>query len=64
MIPLAANISTIPVRGHIVLGIPSIPAATDEKVGQITIDLGGTPSADDAAHRADWPAMIRFIASN
>lgn len=53
-----------PGAGHIVLGIPSVPPATNESAGRTTIALGGTASADDAAHRADWPEMIRFIASH
>lgn len=53
-----------PAAGHPVLGLPSIPQPTQDKLGQITLNLGGTPSADDRAHRADWPAMINFIASH
>lgn len=52
-----------PGAGHIVLGIPSVPSSTDDHIGRITLDLGGSPSANDAAHRADWPAVITFIAT-
>jgi hypothetical protein len=51
-----------PAAGHIVLGLPYEPVMTQQQ-GQrgIRIDLGGTPAADAAAHRSDWPAAIRFI---
>ena len=53
-----------PDAGHIVLGIPSTPQLRTERTHAVTFDLGGSPSADDAAHRADWPIMRRFIATH
>ena len=53
-----------PDAGHIVLGIPSIPSVRTERTDGMTFDLGGSPAADDAAHRADWPIMRRFIATH
>lgn len=35
-----------------------------EQASSDTIDLGGTPTANDAAHRRDWPAMLAFIVAN
>lgn len=51
--------------GHIVLGLPYAPAFIEEPGPHGgTIDLGGTPSANNTAHEQDWPAMIKFIAKN
>lgn len=48
--------------GHTVLGVPSLPTPTQARgAGGRAVDLGGTPEADDAAYRRDWPAMLRFI---
>ncbi|HEY1711518.1 MAG TPA: acyl-CoA thioester hydrolase/BAAT C-terminal domain-containing protein [Solirubrobacteraceae bacterium] len=47
--------------GHVVLGIPSVPAQVAGERGR---SLGGSEAADDAAHRTDWPLMIRFIRQN
>jgi dienelactone hydrolase len=54
-----------PDAGHLVFGVPSAPAAIEQKnVDGATLDLGGTPAGDAAAHLSDWPAAIRFIQSN
>ena len=54
-----------PGAGHLVFGIPSAPAAIEQKnVEGALLDLGGTPAGDAAAHASDWPAAIRFIQSN
>lgn len=53
-----------PRAGHIVLGIPSVPSSTKDDIGRIALELGGSPSANDAAHRADWPAMMTFIGTH
>jgi len=54
-----------PGAGHLVFGIPSAPAAIEQKnAGGALLDLGGTPAGDEAAHLSDWPAAIRFIQSN
>jgi len=54
-----------PGAGHLVFGVPSAPAAIEQKnAGGAVLDLGGTPAADAAAHVSDWPAAIRFIRSN
>lgn len=50
-----------PAAGHIVFGIPYVPLSIEEQGPRFRIDLGGTPAADDAAHRSDWPAAVRFI---
>jgi hypothetical protein len=47
--------------GHLVLGIPSVPAAVTGEGGR---SVGGTEAADDATHRTDWPLVIRFIRQN
>ena len=54
-----------PRAGHLVFGIPSVPAAIEQKnaMGAL-LDLGGTPAGDAAAHVSDWPAAIRFIESS
>ncbi len=54
-----------PDAGHLVFGVPSAPAAIEQKnaTGGV-LDLGGTPAGDAAAHASDWPAAIRFIQSN
>lgn len=54
-----------PGAGHLVFGIPSAPAAIEQKnAGGLVLDLAGTPARDAAAHASDWPATIRFIQSN
>ena len=54
-----------PDAGHLVFGIPSAPAAIEQKnAGGAVLDLGGTPAADAAAHAGDWPAVISFVRSN
>jgi hypothetical protein len=54
-----------PGAAHLVFGIPSAPAAVEQKnVRGALLDLGGTPAGDEAAHLRDWPAAIRFIQSN
>jgi hypothetical protein len=50
--------------GHVVLDLPSVPASTLDEPGGVGIELGGTPAANDAAHRADWPLALRFIAGH
>lgn len=44
-----------PGAGHLVLAYPTIPTPPG---------YGGTSAANEAAHAADWPAMLRFIAGH
>ena len=50
-----------PAAGHVVLDIPYGPPITKAQEPTFVLDLGGTPTADEAAYESDWPAMIRFI---
>jgi dienelactone hydrolase len=59
--PSVHRLIIYPSAGHIVFGVPSIPAPVTETGARFTLNLGGTLAANDAAHRADWPLALRFI---
>lgn len=50
--------------GHVALGIPYAPTATEYTYRRQLIALGGTPAADNAAYQRDWPATIKFITTH
>lgn len=63
---LPCSLSNIPLEyfGNAIRWLRSQPQVTEDQEPRGIIDLGGTPSANNAAHEHDWPAMIRFITTN
>lgn len=59
--PAVHRLIIYPRAGHLVLGVPTIPAPATENVNGFTLNLGGTLADNDAAHRADWPLTLQFI---
>lgn len=58
-----------PAAGHLVFGIPSTPAPTEQPIAgahgrTYLLNLGGSEAADEAAYLSDWPAVISFIRSH
>ncbi len=44
-----------PAAGHLLFDIPYLPASTEASGTYRDIELGGTPSANDADHERAWP---------
>lgn len=52
-----------PNAGHGVIGIPNLPAPGMVEIGkQTTLELGGTPAANAAAHLDSWRRILRYLA--
>jgi dienelactone hydrolase len=63
--PFAHENLVYPGAGHLVFGIPYTLAGPSslERSG-VSIVLGGTPAANEAAHVDDWPKVLAFIAQH
>jgi dienelactone hydrolase len=53
-----------PLAGHGVVGIPNLPAPGEVEIAPRTfLELGGTPTANAAAHTDSWSRILRFLRS-